>query len=80
MPEALSFITGYEDWPPSILGGAVDLRSATTAAFAIVAALLYRQRTGEGQYIDMASQEAIAIRSGRSGGPTRPPELVGGNR
>jgi benzylsuccinate CoA-transferase BbsF subunit len=57
----LSFVTGYEDWPPSILGGAFDLRSATTAAFAIVAALLYRQRTGEGQYIDMASQEAIAM-------------------
>ena len=57
----LSFVTGYEDWPPSILGGAIDLRSATTAAFAIVAALLYRQRTGEGQYIDLASQETIAI-------------------
>jgi benzylsuccinate CoA-transferase BbsF subunit len=57
----LSHITGYEDWPPSILAGAFDLRSATTAAFAILAALLCRQRTGEGQYIDLASQEAIAI-------------------
>jgi crotonobetainyl-CoA:carnitine CoA-transferase CaiB-like acyl-CoA transferase len=57
----LSFITGYEDWPPSLLAGAFDLRSATTAACAIVAALLYRQRTGEGQYIDLASQETIAI-------------------
>lgn len=58
-----SHITGYEDWPPSILAGAFDLRSATTAAFAIVAALLFRQRTGEGQYIDLASQEAIAIQN-----------------
>ena len=57
----LSFVTGYEDWPPSVLAGAFDLRSATTAAFAILAALLYRQRTGEGQYIDLASQETIAI-------------------
>jgi len=57
----VSHITGYEDWPPSILAGAFDLRSATTAAFAILAALLCRQRTGEGQYIDLASQEAIAI-------------------
>ncbi len=57
----LSFITGYEDWLPSLLAGAFDLRSATTAAFAILAALLYRQRTGEGQYIDLASQEAIAM-------------------
>ena len=32
----LSFVTGYEDWPPSILAGAFDLRSATTAAFAIL--------------------------------------------
>jgi benzylsuccinate CoA-transferase BbsF subunit len=57
----LSFVTGYEDWPPSVLAGAIDLRSATTAAFAILAALLYRQRTGEGQYIDLSSQEAIAM-------------------
>jgi len=57
----LCFVTGYEDWPPSVLSGAFDLRSATTAAFAILAALLYRQRTGEGQYVDMSSQEAIAM-------------------
>ena len=57
----LSYVTGYPDWPPSQLSGAVDLRSATTAAFAIVAALLHRQRTGEGQSIDLASQEAIAV-------------------
>ena len=57
----LSFVTGYEDWPPSVLAGAIDLRSATTAAFAILAALIYRQRTGEGQYIDLSSQEAIAM-------------------
>ena len=57
----LSHVTGYPDWPPSILSGAIDLRSATTAAFAILAALLHRQQTGEGQYIDLASQEAIAV-------------------
>jgi benzylsuccinate CoA-transferase BbsF subunit len=57
----LSYVTGYPDWPPSVLSGAIDLRSATTAAFAILAALLYRQQTGEGQFIDLASQEAIAI-------------------
>jgi benzylsuccinate CoA-transferase BbsF subunit len=57
----LSYITGYPDWPPSILSGAVDLRSATAAAFSILAALLCRQRTGEGQYIDLASQETIVM-------------------
>jgi benzylsuccinate CoA-transferase BbsF subunit len=53
----LSYVTGYPDWPPSILSGAIDLRSATAAAFSILAALLCHQRTGEGQYVDLASQE-----------------------
>jgi benzylsuccinate CoA-transferase BbsF subunit len=57
-------ITGYPDWPPSNLMGAVDLRSATTSAFAILAALCFRQRTGEGQYIDLSSQETISVLTG----------------
>jgi len=57
-------ITGYEDWPPSNFMGSMDLRSATTSAFAILAALIYRHRTGEGQYIDLASQETIAVLAG----------------
>ncbi len=57
----LSYVTGYPDWPPSVLSGSMDLRSATTAAFAMLAALLHRQRTGEGQHIDLSSQETIAM-------------------
>lgn len=57
----LSFITGYADSPPSDFMGAIDLRSATTSAVAILAALCQHQRTGKGQYIDMASQESIAV-------------------
>jgi benzylsuccinate CoA-transferase BbsF subunit len=57
----LSYVTGYPDWPPSVLSGAIDLRSATTAAFSMVAALLCHQRTGKGQYIDLASQETIVM-------------------
>ncbi len=57
----VSSITGYEDWPPSNFMGAIDLRSATTAAASILAALVQKQRTGKGQYIDMASQESIAV-------------------
>jgi crotonobetainyl-CoA:carnitine CoA-transferase CaiB-like acyl-CoA transferase len=56
-----SFLTGYEDWPPSNFMGAIDLRSATTSAFAMVAALCHHQRTGEGQYVDLSSQETIAV-------------------
>jgi crotonobetainyl-CoA:carnitine CoA-transferase CaiB-like acyl-CoA transferase len=60
----LSHITGYEDWPPSNFMGSMDLRSATTSAFAILTALIYRQKTGQGQYIDLASQETIAVLAG----------------
>ncbi len=60
----LPHITGYEDWPPSNFMGSIDLRSASTAAFAILSALYYHQQTGEGQYIDLASQEAIAAFAG----------------
>jgi crotonobetainyl-CoA:carnitine CoA-transferase CaiB-like acyl-CoA transferase len=44
--------------------GSIDLRSATTSAYAILAALIYRQRTGEGQFIDLASQETNAVMVG----------------
>src|SRR5207247_8132549 len=38
-------------------GGAVDMSSAATAAVAILAALRERERTGRGQYIDLAQYE-----------------------
>jgi benzylsuccinate CoA-transferase BbsF subunit len=57
-------ITGYEDWPPSNFMGSMDLRSAATSAFAILAALYHHERTGEGQYIDLSSQEAITVFAG----------------
>jgi benzylsuccinate CoA-transferase BbsF subunit len=56
----LSSITGHRDGPPSPLSGAVDLRVGTTCALAILAALFHRQRTGEGQYIDLSSTEAVS--------------------
>ena len=56
----LAHITGHPDGPPMPLSGAVDLRVGTTSAFAILAALCYRQRTGKGQYIDLSSTEAIS--------------------
>src|SRR4030042_3303055 len=60
----VSHITAYEDWPPSNFMGSMDFRGATTSTFVILAALIYRQRTGEGQYIDLASQETIAVLAG----------------
>lgn len=62
----VSFITGYEDRQPSNFMGAIDLRSATTSAVAILAAMYQHQRTGKGQYIDLASQETIAVLNGEA--------------
>jgi len=56
----LAYLTGYEDGPPNAMSGVMDLRIGTTAAFAILAVLLNRQRTGEGQYIDLSSSECIS--------------------
>jgi len=56
----LAYISGYPDGAPTALSGAVDLRVGATAAFAVIAALVHRQQTGEGQFIDLSSSEAIA--------------------
>jgi len=60
----LANASGYSDGPPSTLSGAIDTRVATTSAFAILAALNYRQRTGRGQNIDLSSSEAISCLAG----------------
>ena len=60
----LTYITGYPDAVPTWLAGPIDLRSAVTAAFAILAALYHLQKTGQGQYIDFSSREAISVLMG----------------
>ena len=57
----LSNITGYSDGPPTVMMGEIDLISATSSAFAILTALNYRQRTGEGQHIDLSSSETSSV-------------------
>ncbi len=52
-------ITGYPDEPPSTTTGDVDLMNATASAYAIVAALHHRARTGEGQFIDYSQCEGV---------------------
>jgi benzylsuccinate CoA-transferase BbsF subunit len=56
----LAHLTGYEDGAPNTMSGVMDLRVGTVSAFAILAALLHRQKTGEGQYIDVSSTECIS--------------------
>lgn len=59
-------LTGYPGGPPGEIRGGIDLRVGTTAAFAVLAALYHRRRTGEGQYIDLSSREAITCLIGDS--------------
>ncbi|MDY6880172.1 MAG: CoA transferase [Desulfatiglans sp.] len=57
----ISYITGQPNGKPSYIAGEVDLLSAVTSAFAILAALNHRLRTGEGQEIDVSSAESINV-------------------
>ncbi len=62
----MAYITGYPDGPPSPMTGSIDLRSATTSCFAVLAALYYKKRTGKGQFVDMSSSESIAVLMGEA--------------
>ncbi|MFC2006487.1 CaiB/BaiF CoA transferase family protein [Chloroflexota bacterium] len=57
----ISHITGTPDSGPAFWAGEIDLISATTSTFAVLAALNYRLKTGEGQHIDLSSSEAISV-------------------
>ncbi|MFP6584540.1 MAG: CoA transferase [Candidatus Hydrogenedentota bacterium] len=54
-----SYITGYPDDHPCHTTGDVDLMNATALAFAMLAAIHHRARTGEGQFIDYSQTEAV---------------------
>ncbi|MEG0303865.1 CaiB/BaiF CoA transferase family protein, partial [Gordonibacter sp.] len=57
----LGSLTGYPDAAPSNFIGGIDNRSAVLSVGAVLSAYYYREVTGKGQYIDLASQEAIAF-------------------
>lgn len=52
-------LTGYADGVPNTLTSNCDARAGTAAAFAVLMALNIRQRTGQGQFIDLSSSEAL---------------------
>ncbi len=56
----LAYVTGYEDGEPNVMSGVQDLRVGTLSAFITLAALVHRQKTGEGQYIDLSSSECMS--------------------
>jgi crotonobetainyl-CoA:carnitine CoA-transferase CaiB-like acyl-CoA transferase len=54
----MSSLTGYRDWPPMHVGiSNGDPNGGMHGALAVLAALWHRQRTGEGQYIDLSQWE-----------------------
>lgn len=59
-------ISGHPDEPPIALSGSVDLRVGTASAFAALAALYHRSRTGEGQNIDLSSTEVMSAMMGHA--------------
>lgn len=62
----LGHLTGYPDAPPAELHDSIDCRVGSTAAFAVLSALFHRLRTGEGQFIDLSSREAIVMFTGEA--------------
>lgn len=59
----MSSLTGYTGWRPMHVGISYgDPTAGLHGAFAVLAALLYRARTGRGQFIDLSQQETtIAV-------------------
>jgi benzylsuccinate CoA-transferase BbsF subunit len=62
----MAYITGYPEGPPCPMTGSIDLRSATTSCFAVLAALYHKKKTGKGQFIDLSSTESIAVLMGEA--------------
>ena len=57
----LAHMTGYKDGPPVLPEiPYTDYTAAEHTAFAIMAALLYRARTGRGQFIDISQSETVS--------------------
>ena len=84
----LTFTSGLPDQPPAGWGYSyMDHTGGYYMAMAILAALLHRQSSGEGQWVDMACTEVAVALNGPSlldwtvnGNPTRTPEGINSNR
>ncbi|MDY6827197.1 MAG: CoA transferase [Bacillota bacterium] len=60
----LAYLTGYEDGEPNTMSGVIDMRVGTITAFVLLTALIHKQKTGEGQYIDLSSSECMSAQVG----------------
>jgi crotonobetainyl-CoA:carnitine CoA-transferase CaiB-like acyl-CoA transferase len=63
----LTYLTGYEDGGP-VQGGILynDILGALTATYAILLAIVHRERTGQGQWIDLSQYEAGVVQLGEA--------------
>ena len=60
-------LVGYEGGPPRLLNVRYgDSSYGTAAAFAAIVALCHRQRTGQGQFVDVSAVESLAAMLGDS--------------
>jgi crotonobetainyl-CoA:carnitine CoA-transferase CaiB-like acyl-CoA transferase len=58
----LNWITGERNGAPYAIGGGIgDTITSMTGVSAILAALLHKEKTGQGQHIDLAMVEAVAF-------------------
>lgn len=79
----LNALTGDADEPPQRIGGGVfaDTMAGRYCALAILGALDHRERTGEGQYVEVSMYECIARGLGElvqaAAGSGEPPERMG---
>ena len=61
----MSQLSGYKGWQPMHVGMSYgDPNAGLHAAFALLSALYYRERTGKGQYIDMSQWESTMAVTG----------------
>ena len=63
----MNYLGGYEDGPP--LGANMrygDSAAGAAAAFAAIVALMHRERTGEGQFVDVSAVETLSSLVGDS--------------
>lgn len=56
----LGALTGYADGPPVEMRHVMDHASGFQAALALVAALIWRRRTGKGAHVDIAAREVAS--------------------
>ena len=55
----MGYLTSYADGIPTEVRAPMDTTDGTSACFAVLAALMHRKATGEGQYIDVSAREAV---------------------